>query len=100
MYMRNVPGDLASVLGLYAIEFLVAAAALQPWLRRPHRSILGLTGLLFGSWAVLRWLAGLHSPTVMFPHDVLMLILALVFGGSTLVYSPTESPVERSAQVT
>jgi hypothetical protein len=99
-YMRNVPADLSTVLWLYAIEFLVAAAAFQPWLPRPHRSILGLAALLFGLWGTLRWLAGLHSPPVMFPHDLLMLVVALVLGGSTLLYSSGNTAVVAPSRVT
>lgn len=88
--MRNIPGDLADVLWLYAIEFIVAAAAFQPWLRRPHRSILGSVGVLFGMWGVALWLVGLHSPPVMIAHDILMLVVAYVLCGATLVYSPDE----------
>jgi hypothetical protein len=85
--MRNVPGDLTTVLWFYAAEFIIASAALQPWLRRPHRRIMGTAGILFAAWGVLRWMAGLHSPPVMFAHDVLMLIVALVLCASTLAYS-------------
>lgn len=99
-YMRNVPGDLSGVLWLYAVEFLVAAAAYQPWLGRPHRSILGLVALVFGASAALRWFAGLHSPPVMFSHDVLLLVIALVLGGSTLVYPPSDSPLVAPPRVT
>jgi hypothetical protein len=98
--MRNVPGDLAAVLCLYAIEFIVAGAAFQPWLPRPRRRVLGSIGLLFGVWGVLRWLVGTHSPPVMFAHDILMLIVALVLCGATLAYSPDERPVDINPPVT
>jgi hypothetical protein len=71
-YMRNVPGDLATVLRLYLVEALVALAALQPWRSRPRRRWIGLAALGFAAWGALRWLVGLHSLAVMFAHDVLM----------------------------
>jgi hypothetical protein len=93
--MRNGPGDLSLVLRLYAVEFLVAMAALQPWRPRPRRRWLGLAALAFAMFGVLRWLVGLHSPTVMFGHDALVLVIALVLGASVLVFNPgtLDSPV-------
>jgi len=93
--MRNGPGDLGFVLRLYAIEFAIATAALQPWRQRPRRRWMGLAALWFAMFGALRWLVGLHSPTVMFGHDVLMLVIALVLGASVLVFDPagSDSPV-------
>jgi hypothetical protein len=93
--MRNGPGDLSLVLRLYAVEFALATTALQPWRRRPRRRWVGATAVAFGMWGVVRWLM-LHSPTVMFGHDVLMLLIALVLGASVLVFNPNtpESTVD------
>jgi hypothetical protein len=83
---RNVPGDLSTVLGMLGVEFLVALVALQPWTPRPRRRWVGGAGLVFGAWGVLRILVGLHSPPVMLPHDLLMLVLGLTFSGAVLVF--------------
>jgi hypothetical protein len=99
-YTRNAPGDLSDVLWLYAIEASVAVTALQPWRRRPRRRWIGLAAAGFGVWTALRWLAGLHSPTVMFGHDVIVLVIALTLAASVLLYGPLPSAVEGPAQVT
>jgi len=40
-----------------------------------------------GAWGVLRWLTGLHSPTVMYAYDVLMLVVAFTLGLACLIFS-------------
>jgi len=50
-------------------------------------------------WGALRWLIGLHSPTVMFGHDVVVLVVALTLAAFVLVYSPLSSAVESRTQV-
>jgi hypothetical protein len=85
-YGRNVPGDLSAAVGLLVVEFLIALAALQPWTPWPHRRWIGLAGLLFGAWGVLRFLVGLHAAPVMLPHDLLMLVLGLVLCGAVLAF--------------
>jgi hypothetical protein len=90
--MRNGPGDLATVLGLYAVEFAIAALVLQPWRLHPHRGPIALGALAFAGWAILRWLIGLHSPTVMFGHDVLMLVVALALSVSVVAFRPPPPP--------
>lgn len=99
-YMRNIPGDLSSVLWLYAIEASVAVAALQPWRHRPRRRWIGLAAASFGAWGILRWFVGLHSPPVMFWHDVVMLVVALLLGIAVLVVGSESAPVESRVQVT
>ena len=99
-YMRNAGGDLSNVLWLYVIEAAVAVAALQPWRRRPRRRWIGLGAASFGMWAAVRWLVGLHAPTVMLAHDVLMLVVALLLASSVLIFGPASPAVERRAQVT
>jgi hypothetical protein len=84
---RNGPGDLTGVVVLYAIEFALVALALQPWNQRPRSSVLAVAALVFAAWGILRWLIGLHSPTVMFSHDVLILVVALALGLSAIVFS-------------
>jgi hypothetical protein len=98
-YMRNAPGDLRTVLWLYAIEASVAVAALQPWRHRPRRHWIGLGAATFGMWGALRWLIGLHSPTVMFGHDVVVLVVALTLAALVVVYGPLSSAVESRTQV-
>ena len=98
--MRNGPGDLSFVLWLYAVELALAVAALQPWRPTPRRRWIGIAALAFAMWGGLRWLVGLHSPTVMFGHDILMLLLALVLGASMLLYHPADSESTVSAPVT
>ena len=99
-YMHNIPGDLSNVLWLYAIEASVAIAALQPWRHRPRRRWIGLGAAGFGAWGILRWLVGLHSPPVMFWHDVVMLVVALLLGIAVLVVGSESAPVENRVQVT
>jgi hypothetical protein len=99
-HMRNIPGDLSNVLWLYAIEASIAIAALQPWRHHPRRSWIGVGATSFGAWGILRWLVGLHSPPVMFWHDVLMLVVALLLGSSLLVVGSESAPIENRVQVT
>lgn len=99
-YMRNVPGDLTMVLRLYLIEAFVAIAALQPWREKPRRRWIGIAALGFAMWGALRWLIGLHSPTVMFGHDVLVLVIALGLACSILVFAPPSSPGDDRAPIT
>jgi hypothetical protein len=61
------------------------------------RRILGVVGLLSGVWGVLRLLAGLHAPPVMLPHDVLMLIVALVLWSNSRLQSGRAGPADLSA---
>lgn len=87
--MRNVPGDLQSVLQLYLIEFLLACVALQPGRASPRRTPMVLAALGFLGWGVLRLLVGLHSPTVMLGHDLLMFAVALALARYALRYRRT-----------
>ena len=84
--MRNAPGDLSAAVVLLVLEFPLALAALQPWTPRPRRRWIGLAGLLFGAWGVLRFLVGLHSAPLMLPHDLLMLSLGLVLCCAVLAF--------------
>lgn len=95
---RNVPGDLSAALGMLGVEFLVALAALQPWTPWPRRRWVGGAGLFFGAWGVLRFLVGLHSPPVMLPHDLLMLVLGFTLSCAVLVFQGRKS--ESSAAAT
>jgi hypothetical protein len=99
-YMRNAPRDLSNVLWLYVIEASVAVAALQPWRHRPRRRWVGLGAASFGMWGAVRWLVGLHAPTVMLAHDVLMLVVPLLLASSVLILGPESPAVGRRAQVT
>jgi hypothetical protein len=74
--MKNGPGDLSFVLWCYVVESAIVVAALQPWRTWPRRRWITLTAIAFGLLNGLRMMIGLHSPTVMFGHDVLVLILA------------------------
>jgi hypothetical protein len=97
-YGRNVPGDLGSVLRLYLIEGLIAVAALQPWRVKPDRAWMGAAAGLFAAWGALQWLVDQHAPAIMLRHDLLVLVVAVVLGGTTLVFSseslskPTPKP--------
>jgi hypothetical protein len=77
-YGRNVPGDLSAALSMCAVEFVIALLLAQPWTLRPNRVVLGLAGLGFGAWGLLN-LVMLHSPPVMLPHTLLVLVVAMGF---------------------
>ena len=99
-YGRNVPGDLSAALGLLVVESLIALAALQPWTPRPQRRWIGLAGLLFGAWGVLRFLVGLHAAPVMLPHDLLTLVLGLVLCCAVLAFPRRGHDANSSAAAT
>jgi hypothetical protein len=97
---RNATGDLTMVSVLLGLEFIVAIVALQPWTSEPCRRWMGLAGLVFGLWGVLRFLVGLHSPPVMLPHDLLMPSLALNLCLAPLVFPPHDAAPRASAPPT